>query len=74
MKVLSNYSCEGQISMFDILNQDSWSGKMSPEPLVQTKEMTLDVYLKKFAELRIKPPLFLFQGGQVVNKWMHHGR
>ena len=59
MKVLDNYSCEGQMSIFDLLSQDSWSGKTSPEPLAQTKEKTLDVFLKKFAELKIKPPQYL---------------
>ena len=74
MRALNNYSCEGQMSIFDLLSQDSWSGKTSLEPLVQTTEKTSDVFLKKFAELRIKPPMYLFLGGEVVNKWMHHGR
>lgn len=74
MSIPNNYKCEGQMSIFDLLNQDSWSGKMSPEPSAQTKAMTSDAYLKKFAELRIKPPLYLFLGGEVVNKWMYHGR
>ena len=74
MSVANSYSCEGQMSIFDFLNQDSWSGKTSPEHSVQIMERTLDAYLKKFAELRIKPPLYLFLGGEVVNKWMHHGR
>ena len=59
MSVLDNYVCEGQMSMFDILNQDSLSGKTSPEHLVQTKVKTSDAYLKSFAELRIKPPQYL---------------
>lgn len=74
MRALNNYSCEGQMSIFDLLSQDSWSGKTSPEPSVQTKEKTSDVFLKKFAELRIKPPMYLFLGGEVVNKRLHHGR
>lgn len=73
MRALNNYSCEGQMSIFDLLSQDSWSGKTSPEPSVQTKEKTSDVFLKKFAELRIKPPMYLFLGGgsgqQAVVSW-----
>lgn len=73
MRALNNYSCEGQMSIFDLLSQDSWSGKTSPEPLAQTKEKTSDVFLKKFAELRIKPPMYLFLGGgsgqQAVASW-----
>ena len=74
MSIPNNYKCEGQMSIFDLLSQDSWSGKTSPEPLAQTKVRTSDACLKKFAELRIKPPLYLSLGGQVVNEWMHHGR
>ena len=70
MRALNNYSCEGQMSIFDLLSQDSWSGKTSPEPSVQTKERTSDVFLKKFAELRIKPPMYLFLGG---GKWSTSG-
>ena len=73
MRALNNYSCEGQMSIFDLLSQDSWFGKTSPEPLAQTKAMTSDAYLKKFAELRIKPPMYLFLGGgsgqQAVASW-----
>ena len=73
MRALNNYSCEGQMSIFDLLSQDSWSGKTSPEPSVQTTEKTSDVFLKKFAELRIKPPMYLFLGGgsgqQAVASW-----
>lgn len=74
MSIPNNYKCEGQMSIFDLLSQDSWFGKTSPEPLAQTKAMTSDAYLKKFAELRIKPPMYLFLGGEVVNKRLHHGR
>ena len=60
MKVLDNYQCEGQITIFEILNPDTWCGKTYQEPLVQTKERTLGAYLRKFAELKIKPPQFLY--------------
>ena len=64
MSVFDNYQCEGQISIFDILDRDSWSGKTYQEHSAQTKEKTLDAYLKKLAELRIKPPLYLcLKGG-----------
>lgn len=59
MKALDNYECEGQISIFEILNQDTWYGKTFQEHSVQTKETTLGAYLRKFAELKIKPPQFL---------------
>ena len=73
MSIPNNYKCEGQMSIFDLLSQDSWFGKTSPEPLAQTKAMTSDAYLKKFAELRIKPPLYLSlkaeNGQQVDASW-----
>ena len=86
MSVLDNYVCEGQMSIFDMLNQDSSCGKTSPELSVQTKEKTLDVYLKSFAELRIKPPQYLClkkgsgqiadasweTGGQLLGVYMIH--
>jgi len=59
MSLPIDYEVEGQISLFEILNQDSWSGKTCQEPLAQTKARTSGLYLKKFAELRIKPPMFL---------------
>ena len=59
MSVFDNDQCEGQISIFDILGQDSWSGKTSQEPSAQTKEKTSDAFSKKFAELRIKMPMYL---------------
>jgi len=68
MSVYDNYQCEGQMSLFDL---DIWSGKMSPERSAQTKERTLESYLKKFAELRIKPPLYLClqNGARAVASW-----
>ncbi len=59
MSLLDNYQCEGQMSIFDVFNQDTWCGKTSLEHSVQTTEKTSEPYLKKFAELKIKPPLFL---------------
>ena len=59
MKVLDNYECEGQMSMFDIYGQDFLFGKTYPEPSVPTKGKTLEPYSKKFAELRIKMPQYL---------------
>ena len=62
MRVLGNYRCEGQMSLFDL---DIWSGKTCPEPSVQTKEKTSDVSLKKPRKSSIKMPLFLdLRGGQ----------
>ena len=73
MKVLEDYQCEGQMSIFDVFSQDTWSGKTSPAPSVQTKEKTSAAYLKKFAELRIKPPQYLClkkgNGVQAVASW-----
>lgn len=59
MNLPSNYEVEGQLSIFDIFNPDIWSGKTYPEHSVQTKAKTSDAYLKRFAELKIKPPQFL---------------
>ena len=64
MSLPNDYACEGQISIFEILSQDTWCGKTSQELSAQTTERTLDASLKKFAELRIKPPIFLdLRGG-----------
>ena len=77
MSVRSNYECEGQMSMFDLFDQDIWCGRTSAELSVATKEKTLDAYLKKFAELRIKPPQYLcLRGGggqQAVASWVTGG-
>ena len=59
MSISNNYTCEGQMSIFDLLDQDSLSGKMYQEHSRQTKAKTLDAYSKKFAELRIKMPQYL---------------
>ena len=66
MSLPSNYSCVGQLSIEDVFDRDIWSGKMFPEPSVQTKEKTSDVYSKKQRESPIKMPLFLdLRGGGV---------
>ena len=51
----------GQMSLFD---PDTWYGKMYREPLVQTKERTLESSLKKQRKSQTKTPLFLdLRGG-----------
>ena len=63
MKVLDSYECEGQMSMFDLYGPDIWYGRTSqvryqaPEKTNEGK--TSAVYLKRFAELRIKTPQYL---------------
>ena len=47
---------EWQMSIFDL---DIWSGKMSPEPLVQTKERTSEQCLKKQQKWQKGMPAFL---------------
>ena len=59
MKALDNYVCEGQISIFDWLSPDTWSGKTFQEPLVQTKEKTSEPSCKRSATL-VKKAQFLF--------------
>ena len=62
MSVFDKYSCEGQMNIFDL---GLWSGKTSPERSVPTAAKTSGQYSKKFAELRIKMPLFLnLRGGE----------
>ena len=52
---------EGQVSLFDL---DTWSGKMSPEHCLQTKEKTSAASSKKQPKSSRKMPLFLnHQGG-----------
>ena len=64
MKALDNYVCEGQISIFDWLSPDTWSGKTYQEPSVQTKEKISDASSKKQRKSQIKTPLFLdLRGG-----------
>ena len=71
MSVYDNYQCEGQMSIFDVFDQDTWSGKTSPEPSAQTKEKTLEPSSKKRRGSQIKAPLFLdLRGGQ---KWSPSG-
>ena len=48
-----------QMTIFDILDQDSWFGKTSPEPSVQTMEKTSEPSSKKPRGSQIKMPLFL---------------
>ena len=59
MKALDNYECEGQLTIFDVFGQDTWSGKTSQEHSVQTKEKTSELSLKKPQRSPIKMPLFL---------------
>ena len=59
MRVLDNYVCEGQMSIFDLLSPDTWSGKTCPEPSVQTKAKTSAASLKKQRGSSVKMPLFL---------------
>ena len=77
MKALDNYVCEGQMSIFDLLSQDTWSGKTYQEPSVQTKEKTSDVSFKKKRKSQIKTPLFLdLRGGagvQAAALWVMGG-
>ena len=69
MSVFDKYSCEGQMNIFDL---GLWSGKTSPERSVPTAAKTSGQYSKKFAELRIKMPLFLdLRGGG--GKWSTSG-
>lgn len=56
MSVLDNYSCEGQMSLFDL---DSQFTKTLPESSVQTKVKTSDVSSKKQRKSSIKMPLYL---------------
>ena len=65
MKALGKYECKGQMSIFDLLGQDSWSGKMSQEHSAQIKERISNVSLKKQQKSSIKMPLFLdLRGGR----------
>ena len=69
MSLPSNYEVEGQLSIFEIFSPDIWSGKMSPEPLAQTKERTSDASLKKQRKSSVKMPLFLdLRGGGGVHQ------
>lgn len=40
MSVFDHYECENQMSIFEILDPDGWSGKTSPEHSAVTKEQT----------------------------------
>lgn len=55
---------EGQMFLWDLLDQDTWSLKMSPDYSVLTKERTLESSSKKRAKSQMKMPLFLdLRGG-----------
>ena len=64
MSALDKYQCEGQMSIFDMFPQDMLFTKTSPELLVQTRERTSDVSLRKLRKLQMKTPLFLDLRGQ----------
>ena len=86
MNLPNDYEVEGQLSIFDVFSQDLWSGRMYQEHLAQTKAKTSEQFLKKFAELRIKPPQFLClkmedghqadasweMGGALLGEYMTH--
>ena len=59
MSVFDNYQCEGQMSIFDVLDQDTWSGKTCQEHSVQTKAKTSEQSSKKLRRSQTKMPLFL---------------
>ena len=59
MSVLDNYKCEGQISMFDLLDPVTWCGKTCKELSVPTKAKTSDVSSKKRQKSLTKMPLYL---------------
>ena len=77
MNLPNDYEVEGQLSIFDVFSQDLWSGRMYQEHLAQTKAKTSEQFLKKFAELRIKPPQFLClkteDGHQADASWVMGG-
>ena len=73
MSVLDNYQCEGQISIYDLLSPDGSYGKTYPAPSRRERRKVAisDVCLKKFAELRIKPPQYLClkrENGQIAEQ------
>jgi len=49
----------GQMSIFDYLSPDTWSGKTYQEPLVAIKEKTSEPSSRKQRKSQIKMPLFL---------------
>ena len=59
MSLLDNYECEGQISMFDLYDLDTWCGKTSPEPSAPIKAKISGSSSKKQQKLLTKMPLFL---------------
>ena len=77
MNLPNDYEVEGQLSIFDVFSQDLWSGKMYQAHLAQIEAKTSEQFLKKFAELRIKPPMFLClkteDGHQADASWVMGG-
>ena len=63
MSLSPNYQCEGQLSIEDVFGPGLWSGRMSPEPSVQTVEKTSAPSLKKRQKSQTKMPLFLDMRG-----------
>ena len=59
MSLSDNYSCEGQMSIFDVFSLDSQFTKTCQEPSQATKEKTSEPSLKKRQGSQIKMPLFL---------------
>lgn len=85
MSLSDDYQVEGQLSIFDLFNQDIWSGRTSQEHSAQTKEKTLDASLKKQQKSSVKAPLFLDlrggghlqvasweRGGPLLGEYMMH--
>ena len=66
---------DGQMSIFD---QDTWCGKMSPEPSVPTKEKTSASSLKNSQKSKTTMPLFLdlrtASGEQADASWVEGGQ
>ena len=72
MSLSENYKCEGQMSIFDMFPQDTWSGKMCPVPSVQTKEKISEQSSRKRQGSQTKLPLFLDlreSGHRAVASW-----
>lgn len=64
MSVSENYKVEGQLSIFDLYDPATWCGKMSPEPLAQTRVKTSASSSRKRRVSSIRTPLFLdLRGG-----------
>ena len=59
MSVLDNYQCEGQLTLGEIYDLDSWFGKTSKERSLQTKGKTSERSSRKLQGSQTKMPLFL---------------